>query len=158
MVRYREMTTADLQAVFDMEKMLFSDAWSKKGLYDTMEHPCGHILLAEADGRVAGYAIVYLVADEGELMRIGVLPAFRRQKIGQGLLKQIALLGKEQDVCRIFLEVRDSNHTAQCFYKQCGFTTDGVRKKFYENPTEDAILMSITLPVLSTGQCRLPII
>lgn len=158
MVRYRKMTTADLQSVSDMERMLFSDAWSKKGLQDTMEHPCGHILVAETDGRVVGYAIVYLVADEGELMRLGVLPAFRRQKIGQGLLEYAAHLGKEKGICRIFLEVRDSNRTARSFYEQCGFTTDGVRRNFYENPTENAILMSASLPVIPTGQCRLPTI
>ncbi len=91
---------------------------------------------------LAGYVIFYYAADEGEIARIAVRDAFRRKGAARRLLLRLEELCKELGVSRLLLDVRESNGPAIAFYVGYGFKKDGIRKKFYVNPVEDAILMS----------------
>jgi ribosomal-protein-alanine N-acetyltransferase len=100
------------------------------------------ITVAEKEETVVGYCIIYHVMDEAEIARIAVLDECRQLGVGQGLLGYTMDLCKELQITRMLLDVRESNITARNFYVKNGFAEDGVRKNFYENPKEHAVLMS----------------
>ncbi len=143
----REIKETDVKALANLEKNIFSDAWSEQGIRDTLAQPQAFVVVAEQDRKIAGYCIVYYVLDEAEIARIAVEPSCRRQGIGQKILDFTKVLCIQKNVSRLLLDVRESNQTARCFYEKYGFGVDGIRKNFYDNPKENAVLMSMTLPV-----------
>ena len=139
---FRKMTEADVDAVAELEKEIFSDAWTSKSIYETFCQQQAFIAVAEENGEIAGYCIVYYVMDEGEIARIAVNPQKQRRGFGRHLLDYSSFLCREKGVARLLLDVRESNETAKRFYENYGFTEDGVRRNFYQMPTENAVLMS----------------
>ena len=83
--------------------------------------------------------------DEGEIARIATAPSMRRQGAAGQMFQELVAFCEEQQITRIMLEVREGNKAARRFYEKCGFTEDGIRKNYYENPQENAILMSKNL-------------
>lgn len=151
MVQIVRMTKEEISAVAKMEQEIFTDAWSAKGIEETFDSRQGEILVAMEDGKVIGYGILYCAAVEGELVRIAVSEESRSKGVGHRLLEAIFHSCRMQGVERLFLEVRESNEIARAFYEHHGFIVDGRRRRFYQNPEEDAILMSCLIPVLPTG-------
>ena len=98
-----------------------------------------------ADVVLVGYLIVYYVLEDGEIARIAVESDFRRNGVASRLLKELAFICADNGVNKLLLDVRESNESAKAFYKKKGFVLDGVRKNYYTNPTENAILMSLEL-------------
>ena len=145
MLIVRNMIESDLEAIASLEKNIFSDAWTAKSIEDTYNQPQAFIMMAELEGKLAGYCIVYFVLDEGEIARIAVDSSFRRQGVGRKLLKQVENTCEEKGITCLILDVRESNESARAFYKSLGFEEDGVRKNFYEMPKENAVLMSKVL-------------
>lgn len=142
-----------------LESDIFPDPWSEKSIRDTLENPqariwsiisrqappcsCASTALEHAGKpQLLGYVIFYYVLDEGEIARIATSPQHRRQGVAVRLLEKMRAFSYEQNITRWLLDVRISNETAIHFYKAAGFVEDGVRKNFYANPPEDAILMS----------------
>lgn len=142
-----------------LESDIFPDPWSEKSIRDTLENPQARIwaiisrqatpcscasTAPEHAGKpqLLGYVIFYYVLDEGEIARIATSPQHRRQGVAVRLLEKMRAFSYEQNITRWLLDVRISNETAIHFYKAAGFAKDGVRKNFYANPPEDAILMS----------------
>ena len=144
-VNYRKMTEADIPAIATLEAQTFSDAWTREGIYGTFCQKQAFITVAEVEGEIAGYCIVYYVMGEGEIARIAVGSEYRRRGIGKGLLDDVCGSCKEKQVERLLLDVRESNIGARTFYQMYGFGEDGIRKNFYGNPKENAVLMSKTL-------------
>lgn len=142
MVNFRNGLEKDIMNIAKLEKEAFSDAWSEQSIGETLKQKQAFITVAEQDGSVVGYCIIYHVLDEGEIARIAIDKNYRRQGIGQGLLDYTCECCMEKHIERICLDVRCGNEGAKRFYKQYGFTQDGIRKGFYENPKEDAVLMS----------------
>lgn len=138
----RKMTEADLEAVAALEKETFSDAWAKQSIYDTFCEKQAFIVVAETDGSISGYCIVYFVLEEGEIARIAVRSFSRRQGVGRQILDQVEKLCREKGILRLMLDVRESNEAARRFYIRHGFKEDGIRKNFYDMPRENAVLMS----------------
>ena len=89
-----------------------------------------------------GYVIFYYVLDEGEIARVAVDPAYRRKGAAARLLHAVEDFCEEKGIDRLMLEVRKSNVPAISFYREYGFAEDGIRKNYYKNPVEDAVLMS----------------
>lgn len=158
MVTFRKMTEKDAGEVAALEKELFSDAWTANALCETLRTDRARIFVAEDNQEMIGYAILYYVLDEGELARIAVREDCQRQGVGCGLLETVCDFCMEKGVTRLLLEVRESNRRARTFYTKCGFAEDGVRKNFYQMPTEHAVLMSRAIPVLPTGRETFPTI
>lgn len=139
---FRNMTEKDVAGVAELEKKIFSDAWTSRGIYETFCQNQAFVGVAECDGEIVGYCIIYYVMDEGEIARIAVDEKVRRQSVGRGLLDFVCECCKMKNINRLLLDVRESNEGAREFYEQYGFTVDGVRKNFYEQPKENAVLMS----------------
>lgn len=137
------MTPAHLPAVAALEKRCFpADPWSENLFRFALDSPNSTILLAEGeDGVLLGYAVLNTVLDEGNLDNIAVAPEFRRQGVADALLSALTGLARGH-LARLFLEVRASNAPALTLYRKYGFAEVGRRKNYYENPREDAILMT----------------
>ncbi len=143
---FRKMTEADIEAIARLEADTFSDAWTVKGITETFRGNQSMITVAEEDGCVIGYCILYYVLDEGEIARIAVEKGMRRKGVGDRLLAAAISDGEKMGLTHLFLEVRESNESARRFYEKHGFLKDGIRKGFYENPREEAVLMSREIP------------
>ena len=128
-----------------MEHQSFSDAWSEKAVLETLRQPTALCLVAEKAGRRVGYLLAYQAADEIEIARVAVVEEVKRQGVGTALMKKLQEEGTQRKAGKILLDVRKKNHTAQAFYEKTGFKKDGVRKSFYTEPEEDAVLMSMQI-------------
>lgn len=142
MLTIRNMKESDVDAIAVLEKQTFPDAWTSKGIYDTFCQKQAFVVVAEEDGKLVGYCIVYYALEEGEIARVAVASSCRRQGVGRKILNQVAQNSIEKGITRLLLDVRKSNANARAFYKNYGFQEDGIRKNFYEMPKEDAVLMS----------------
>lgn len=138
----RAMAMEDGAAAAEMEHQLFSDAWSEKAVLETLDQPNTVCLMAEKAGRAAGYLLAYAAAGEAEIARIAVAKEFQRQGVGTALLAGLEACCKSRKIEKILLDVREGNAAARNLYAKAGFTEDGIRQRFYEDPREDAILMS----------------
>ena len=145
---FRKIREEEIADVAILEKNIFPDAWSQSNILETYKQSQAIILGAEEDEKIVGYCIFYYVMDEGEIARIGVKEELRGRGIGRGILNAICEFCKAHGVERLLLDVRESNETARRFYEQYGFTVDGMRKDFYEQPKEHAVLMSMTIDSL----------
>ena len=138
----RRMTREDLDAVTAIEEATFAIPWSRESFRQELErNVAARYLVAEADGRVIGYAGAWVILDESHITNIAVLEEYRGRGIGkqltQALLQYLSNLG----ACYATLEVRVSNVRAQNLYKGLGFVNVGKRKRYYEDNGEDAFLM-----------------
>lgn len=134
---------SDLPRIAELERAIFPDAWSlpalQESLYQKSRTWLGGIWL---EGLLIGYVIVYYVLDEGEIARIAVDPVYRRKGAAARLLLAVGDFCEERGIDRLMLEVRKSNAPAISLYREYGFAEDGIRKNYYKNPVEDAVLMS----------------
>lgn len=138
----RPMTEMDAVRIADMEEELFSDPWSVQGIRDTLKNPQTLCMVEESEKMIQGYLLVYLAADEAEIAKIAVAKKTQRTGVASRLIQALEQECKNRKIEKILLDVRESNEPATRFYEKCGFTTDGVRAHFYQNPVEDAVLMS----------------
>ena len=101
--------------------------------------------VAEWAGRVAAYAILWTVLDEGELANIAVRKDLRGRGIGSGLLTRMLEVAEDSGLRSLNLEVRESNGRARDMYARRGFQEIGVRKGYYDGPREDARVLKKSL-------------
>ncbi len=140
-----EGTETDLAQIAGLETDIFTDPWSVQGLKESLKQPQTFFILAKKQDVVCGYAVVYHVLDECEIARIAVAASARREGAGTLIIQKVYEKCRMLGIQRVLLDVRKSNTAAIGFYKAEGFAEDGVRKAFYSNPLEDAVLMSRTL-------------
>lgn len=134
------MTPADISGVLEIEKQCFSDPWSYEMIENGLKSSLDTWLVLWEEGP-AGYCVFRIVADECELLRIAVRPEYRGRGLSKKLMDQMVFYSRKNEVKSIFLEVRESNDRARNLYKSYGFTEEGVRKHYYLNPCENAVLM-----------------
>lgn len=139
----RRMTLEDIPAVVEIEKACFSLPWSEKSFEDSLSREDTVFLVCLEDECVTGYMGLYLSFDEASVTNVAVSPEFRKKGYGEALVTAAKDSAKEAGAESIFLEVRQSNVPALSLYKKLGFEELGIRKKFYEHPVEDAIIMKV---------------
>jgi ribosomal-protein-alanine N-acetyltransferase len=105
----------------------------------------GWAVVRGSDTNVIGFVLTRVVADEMEILNLGVAPEARRQEIATWLIARTLEELRETDVNRIYLEVRESNAAARGFYSSMGFEEQGRRKNYYSQPVEDALLLVLVL-------------
>ncbi|MEE8885746.1 MAG: ribosomal protein S18-alanine N-acetyltransferase [Eubacteriales bacterium] len=137
----RRMRADDLETVASIEKKNFSVPWKAKDFAAYIDRDDAIFLVAEEEGKIAGYIGFYGIPDEGDITNVSVDPSFRRRGIGRALIKELERRTESRGITKIFLEVRESNEPAIRLYEQEGFRQVGVRKEYYHSPTEDARLM-----------------
>ncbi len=137
------MEERHLPALAQIERECFSAPWSEASLREELGK--GIFLVAERDGKVMGYAGCQTVLDEGYITNVAVSPDCRMEGVGRALMSGLLERAGERGLSFVTLEVRASNFPAIALYKGMGFEKVGVRKNFYEKPTEDAELWKLNL-------------
>ncbi|MEK6582501.1 MAG: ribosomal protein S18-alanine N-acetyltransferase [Nitrospirota bacterium] len=146
----RELLEHDLPEVVGIENISFTTPWSEILFFNEIYKQrsiakVGIIEEARSVQRVVGYICANYVADEGHILNLAVHPDFRRKGIAKTLVENILEELKETDCRFLYLEVRASNNTARELYEGFGFSVVGTRKKYYNKPEEDAVIMSLRL-------------
>ena len=141
MVQIREMTLDDLEQVMVIERENFSVPWTENGFFSFLLRQDTLFLTVEEDGRVVGYCGAVLVPDEGDVTNVSVSRDCQGQGIGRALVQELVGRAAAAGVARLYLEVRRSNARALRLYGGMGFEQTGIRKNYYEEPVEDAVLM-----------------
>lgn len=142
----RRMAVADIQAVAALEVRCFSEPWSGSLLAAGIHSPYDEYYVFEQAGVIIGYANLRLLAGEAEIQRIAVCPAYQRLGVGRKLMDVMVTCAMRSGASVIRLEVRISNTAARRLYESYDFVTEAVRKAYFHNPTEDALMMSRPLP------------
>lgn len=124
-----------------LEKLCFSDPWSENSVASELSNPLSLWLVAETDGKVCAYVGSQTVMDETDMMNIAVHPDFRRKGIAAALIAELIDQLKMRGSRVLRLEVRKSNAPAIALYRSLGFQELGVRKNYYRNPKEDALIL-----------------
>lgn len=137
----REMLPEDLPEVCRIEKDNFSVPWSEKSFLESMQRADTVFLTALSEKEVVGYVGCYCIDGVGEITNVAVKSSFRRRGIGGKLLECLYEKGAVLNTGQFFLEVRESNEEAIGLYSRQGFVKEGIRKKFYEKPLENAVIM-----------------
>ncbi len=130
-----------IKKIAELEKDCFSTPWSENTLINAYNHGT-KFLVATENEKVLGYLGISVVLDEGYITNIAVFKNMRNKKIATKLLSYLFDFAKEINLSFISLEVRESNSPAISLYEKFGFKNAGFRKNFYENPRENAIIMT----------------
>ena len=135
-----------LSQAAEIERLCFSDPWSEKMLVEHLANPCSLTLAAvDGVGRLLGYVGLLAVVDEGYITNVAVRPDCRRQGVASSLLQALEARGRARNLTFLTLEVRQSNAPARALYEKLGYLQAGLRRNYYENPREDAVIMTKTL-------------
>jgi ribosomal-protein-alanine acetyltransferase len=139
------MTAAHIDAIYEIELESFTAPWPKDAFPELMENPVATFITAISnDDTIVGFAAMYTIADEAQILNIAVTPNARNNGIGAKLLADLIDTATKRGATSIYLEVRESNTAAQSLYKKQNFTPIGKRKNYYQSPTENAIVMGRT--------------
>ena len=141
----RKMTLEDIPAVVALDQTSFSLPWPERSFrYEVAENPAARCWVTEIDQRLAAMLVGWLLVDEIHIATIATHPDFRRQGIGRRLLAHALQRAMDEGAQSSFLEVRASNLAAQELYRQFGYEATGLRKRYYKDNDEDAILMTLS--------------
>lgn len=135
----------DASGIAELEAEIFTDPWDERSIRDCIGRG-GMCFVARDDSGVIAYVIGTLIAPEGEIYRIAVKESKRLRGIGYRLLDYAVKTERGRGLETLFLEVRRENAAARALYKAYGFSEIAVRKGYYKNPTDDAIVMLKSAP------------
>ena len=140
-MQYNEMTISHVSQIAELEKQCFSAPWSEKSIISELNNPLSLWIVAVENDRVVGYVGSQSVMGEADMMNLAVNPEYRRKGIAEHLVSELITRLCSANVACLTLEVRQSNLAAIALYEKMGFVSEGIRPKFYERPTEDAMIM-----------------
>jgi len=150
-VRIRPMQATDIEAVTAIDRISFSLPWPERAYqYELNDNPASLLWVAEinpseAERRVAGLVVAWLILDEAHIATLAVHPDFRRNGIGESLLLTVLEDAFLKGASQAMLEVRASNSAAINLYRRFGFEIAGRRLSYYRDNNEDAVLMNLGL-------------
>ena len=139
--KIESMNVSHVEGIFEVSKLSLPEAWNIESIEKELSNKLAKYLVALDGNTVIGFVGMWIVFDEGDITNIAVHPAYRKQGIGNLLMNSLIALCKENNITSLTLEVRESNLPAQNLYKKHEFTEEGIRKNFYDNPKENAIIM-----------------
>ena len=138
----REMLVDDLDQIMEIETDLFHVPWTREGFFTFLTRDDAMFLVVEEKGRILGYCGLLMVLDEGDILNVAVSRERQKEGIGYFLVDSMLMLAKAQGIHLVHLEVREGNGTARRLYQRLGFVEDGLRKNYYTDPLENAVLMT----------------
>lgn len=138
------MTAEHVSRLAALEKLCFSEPWSEKGLLEEIDNPAACFWVAVRENEVLGYGGMHTVLGESYVDNIAVFPEFRGHGVGRTLTAALIEKARENGGVFITLEVRASNVPAIALYRSLGFTEVGVRRNFYTEPREDALIFTLS--------------
>ncbi|WP_240390653.1 MULTISPECIES: ribosomal protein S18-alanine N-acetyltransferase [Bacillaceae] len=143
---FRYLKEEDIDQILKIEELSFATPWTRQSFENELNlNQFAVYLVLEKEGQVIGYCGMWLIVDEAHITNIAVLPEFRGQKLGEAILRMIMEVAKKRGAKTMTLEVRVSNTVAQSLYRKLGFMNGGIRKNYYTDNYEDALVMWVTL-------------
>jgi len=140
MISVVKATTEHLPRILEIGIYAISSSWTFDFLFTELSNGDSHFLVA-LDNSVVGFVILRQVGDDGEILQIAVDRKTRRSGVGDLLMEAALNYTRERELESLFLEVRKSNTAALALYEKHGFKAMRTRKNYYNDPTEDAIVM-----------------
>jgi|ADurb_Val_01_Slu_FD_contig_31_1732382_length_1108_multi_2_in_0_out_0_2 ribosomal-protein-alanine N-acetyltransferase len=131
----------DIPAVMALDRECFATPWSENAYQTELSNQCAEYYVAWSGGDLVGYAGIWFIIDEVHVTTLGVAARSRGQKIGERLLMRLLDAAKEHEAQRMTLEVRKSNRVARSLYAKYGFRDAAIRKAYYSDNNEDAVVM-----------------
>ncbi|MBR7798221.1 ribosomal protein S18-alanine N-acetyltransferase [Agaribacter marinus] len=145
-VAIRKMEVADVQQVMEVEKASFTNSWTTDIFYQEItDNPHAYYFVMELDDTIVGYVGMWIVLDDVQITNIAIMPSFRGRRLGEKLFHYTIRYAIMKGVSRLSLEVRKSNMIAQKLYRKFGLVSGGIRKNYYTDNQEDAIVMWVNL-------------
>lgn len=135
----------DIEDIARIENSCFSVPWSLDAIeQEICENKLAKFFIAcDGEDNVVGFIGIWTLIDECQINKVAVLPEKRKLGIGKAILNHVLKLTREQGIKSWYLEVRESNIAAQALYESAGFSGVGIRKGYYVEPIEDAVLMNL---------------
>ena len=142
-ILYKTIDSSHVQGVFELSKNSFHIPWSLESISQEITNTLARYVVAidSHSNKVIGFAGMWIIAGEGNITNIAVDVDFKRLGIGYNLLSSLFDICQKENCPDITLEVRVSNIAAQKLYAKAGFINEGIRKKYYDDNGEDAMIM-----------------
>ena len=138
---FRPMLEIDLEQVVEIEKASMPSPWSKELFEEELRREAAHYFVVEEGGQVAGYMGYWEAPQEAHIINLAIGPAFRRKGLGRQMIETCMEFARKRGAGLATLEVRESNGAAKRLYEGCDFRTVAIRKKYYSDNQEDAVVM-----------------
>ena len=140
--RIRPADENDVKPLTNLDEICFSLPWSEVSFFEEItRNKLAQYVVAESSEKIVGYAGIWMIHDEGHITNVAVHPDFRRRGIAKALIFTLMKISEAAGVKVYTLEVRASDESAISLYKDLGFIESGIRKKYYEDNNEDAVIM-----------------
>lgn len=140
------MKESDLKRIMEIEHASFSAPWSLHAFISELsENEYARYFCLELDGQVIGYMGLWFILEEGHITNVAIAPDYRGQRKGEILMRSVMQMMRQEGMERMTLEVRASNTVARKLYERLGFGAAGVRKGYYSDNREDAVIMWLDL-------------
>ncbi|HUV04447.1 MAG TPA: ribosomal protein S18-alanine N-acetyltransferase [Armatimonadota bacterium] len=140
-IRIERMQLEDVETVAELDKKCFPSPWSASAYANEVHNLSAYYIVARTNSRIVGYGGMWLIIDEAHITTLGVDPEYRGRKIGERVLANLLDEAIHRGARRATLEVRKSNELAQNLYRKYGFRVAAIRRGYYTNNYEDAIVM-----------------
>lgn len=142
-----ELSPYFIDDVAQLEAECFSQPWSARLIEDELSNPMAQYFVSMCDAKLCGYCGYMFPGPEGEITRLATHAKYRHRGIARALLKHLMADAMKRGLTALDLEVREGNIIARKLYKSLGFDVVGHRTRYYQNPDEDAVLLSATLQI-----------
>ncbi|MCP8617823.1 ribosomal protein S18-alanine N-acetyltransferase [Salirhabdus salicampi] len=145
-VNIRHMRWEDIAEVIEIERLSFSSPWTKQAFEkEIANNMYASYYVMEFRGKIVGYCGLWIVIDNAQITNIAILPNYRGKGLGEKLFQYVLVQARNQGVELLSLEVRVSNVRAQKMYRKFGLQPAGIRKNYYQDNNEDALVMWVKL-------------
>ncbi|WP_223596534.1 ribosomal protein S18-alanine N-acetyltransferase [Neobacillus bataviensis] len=143
---FRYMREEDIDQVLTVEQASFTVPWSREAFYNELQNNKFAVyIVLEEDNKIIGYCGTWIVIDEAHVTNVAILPESRGRKLGETMMRKLMSVSREMGAKSMTLEVRVTNHVAQSLYRKLGFQNGGIRKNYYSDNQEDALVMWVNL-------------
>lgn len=138
----RKMTEEDLSSVMEIEKEAFTLPWSRESYLSELKNNFAAYMVCDVEGEIAGYGGIWVVFEQAHITNVAIGKDYRQKGLGHSLMVELEQIARQRKATHILLEVRPSNLAARTLYKNLGFEDISVRKAYYSDNSEDAIVMT----------------
>lgn len=138
----RKMTPQDIDEVMRIEQKSFTLPWSRESYLGELKNNFATYLVCDYEGEVVGYGGIWVVFEEAHITNVAVDPDFRQFGMGTALMQELEQVARDKKASRILLEVRPSNQVALAMYSNLYYFPSGLRRGYYTDDGEDAIIMT----------------
>ncbi|WML58057.1 ribosomal protein S18-alanine N-acetyltransferase [Neobacillus sp. PS2-9] len=143
---FRYMREEDIEQVLEVEHASFTTPWSREAFYNEIHNNKFAVyIVLEEENQIIGYCGTWVVIDEAHVTNVAIMPGYRGKKLGEALMTKLMSVARELGARSMTLEVRVTNHVAQSLYRKLGFQNGGIRKNYYSDNQEDALVMWVNL-------------